>query len=57
MNAGLIILNTGVKPLKEMFQSIREFLTPKNITDIQAWLRTVTQVVFTYPKLLAMAPF
>ena len=55
--AGLVISDTGVKPPPELFQSIRDFPTPKNITDVRAWFGMVAQVTFAFSELPVMAPF
>ena len=55
--AGLVISDTGVKPPPELFQSIRDFPTPKNITDVRAWFGMVAQVAFAFSGLPVMAPF
>ena len=55
--AGLVVSESGVRPPQEMFRSIREFPTPKNITDVRAWFGMVAQVAFAFSRLPAMAPF
>ena len=55
--AGLVISDTGVKPPPELFQSIRAFPTPRNITDVRAWFGMVAQVAFAFSELPVMAPF
>ena len=53
----MVISDTGVKPPPELFQSIRDFPTPKNITDVRAWFGMVAQVAFAFSELPVMAPF
>ena len=55
--AGLVISDTGVKPPPELFQSIRDFPTPRNITDVRAWFGMVARVAFALSELPVMAPF
>ena len=55
--AGLVISDSGVRPPAEMFKCIREFPTPKNITDVRAWFGMVAQVSFAFSELPVMAPF
>ena len=55
--AGLMISDSGVRPPAEMFKCIREFPTPKNITDVRAWFGMVAQVSFAFSELPVMAPF
>ena len=41
--AGFEITRTSVKPCSKMLQSIQDFPTPKNITDIRSWFGLVNQ--------------
>ena len=53
--AGHVISHTGIWPPEDMFRSIREFPTPKNITDVHAWFKMVVQVAFAFSELPTMA--
>ena len=51
------ITNTGIKPQGEFLQSIREFPSPRNITDVRSWIGMINQISYTFAIAPAMAPF
>ena len=55
--AGFVVTETEVKPPKRILDSIREFPTPTNISDVRSWFGLVNQVGH-YAKLgEVMRPF
>ena len=50
--AGFEITRTEVKPHRKYLNAIKDFPTPKGITDIRAWFGLVNQVAYTF----AMTP-
>ena len=55
--AGFTISLTDVKPDKRFSDAIREFPTPKSITDIRSWFGLVNQVAYSFSMAPAMEPF
>lgn len=55
--AGFLITEDGIKPTKKMTETIRNFPTPKNITDIRSWFGMVNQVAYAFSQAEVMAPF
>ena len=55
--AGFRVGNSAIEPLPKYLDAIRDFPTPKNITDIRSWFGLVNQVA-NYAQLRGiMAPF
>ena len=54
---GFKITNTGVKPQEQFLQNIRDFPTPRNITDVRSWFGMINQISYSYATAPAMAPF
>ena len=55
--AGFIITPTGVRPADKFTAAVKEFPTPKCITDIRAWFGLVNQVSYAFSMTAAMMPF
>ena len=55
--AGFIITPTSVKPCPRSIEAIKNFPTPKNITDIRSWFGLVNQVSFAFASADRMLPF
>ena len=55
--AGFTVTSDGYKPNSKMLDSIRNFPTPKSITDIRAWFGLVNQVSYAFSQADAMKPF
>ena len=55
--AGLQITSTGIAPSESMLKAIRDFPTPKNITDARSWFGLVNQVAWAYSISPIMLPF
>jgi hypothetical protein len=55
--AGFTITPTEVRPSDKFLASIRDFPTPKGITDIRAWFGLVNQVSYSFSMTTAMLPF
>lgn len=55
--AGFSITKEGMKPPKRIIAAIREFPTPRNITDVRAWFGLVNQVAYAFSQAETMAPF
>ena len=54
---GFRITNTGIQPHPTFLQSIRDFPTPKNITDAKSWFGLVGQISYSFAMAKDMAPF
>ena len=54
---GFKITNDGLKPQEGFIQSIRDFPTPRNITDVRSWFGMINQVSYTFATAPAMLPF
>ncbi len=54
--AGFSISPTGVRPGDKYLQSIMEFPTPTNITDIRSRFGLVNQVAYTFAKRSTIPP-
>ena len=55
--AGFLITDTGIKPAAKYTESIRNFPTPKNITEVRSWYGLINQVDYCFCKTEIMAPF
>ena len=55
--AGFKITPTGVRPADKFTAAVKEFPTPKCITDIRAWFGLVNQVSYAFSMTAAMTPF
>ena len=55
--AGFEITLTDVRPCDKYLQTIREFPTPKNRTDIRSWFGLVNQVSYAFSMTERMEPF
>ena len=55
--AGFEITSTSVRPSMKYLQSILDFPTPKNITDIRSWFGLVNQVSYAFSMAEKMLPF
>ena len=55
--AGFEISSDTVRPCQKYFDAIRDFPTPKNITDIRSWFGLVNQVSYAFSMTQRMAPF
>ena len=55
--AGFEITNENVRPCKKYFVAIKNFPTPKNITDIRSWFGLMNQVSYTFSMTDKMLPF
>ena len=55
--AGFEITPSSVCPCRKYLQTIEEFPTPKNITDIRSWFGLVNQVSYTFSMTNKMLPF
>ena len=54
---GFLITADGVQTTPEFRESILNFPTPKNITDIRSWFGCVNQVSYSFATAPIMAPF
>ena len=54
---GFKITNTGIKPQEQFLQSIRDFPTPRSLTDVRSWFGMINQISYTFAIAPAMAPF
>ena len=55
--AGFEITLNSVRPSQQHFQAIRDFPTPRNITDIRSWFGLVNQVSYAFSMADKMLPF
>ena len=55
--AGFEITNQSVRPCKKYLDAIREFPTPKTITDVRSWFGVVNQVSYAFSMARWMQPF
>jgi hypothetical protein len=55
--AGFEITLTDVRPCKKYLQTIIDFPTPKNRTDIRSWFGLVNQVSYAFSMTKRMEPF
>ena len=55
--AGFEITNDSVKPCPKYLDTIRNFPTPQNLTDIRSWFGLVNQVSYAFASADSMQPF
>ena len=55
--AGFEITPNDVRPCRKYLQTIVDFPTPKNLTDIRSWFGLVNQVSYTFSMTERMEPF
>ena len=55
--AGFNISMDSVRPCKNSLQAIRDFPTPKNLTDVRSWFGLVNQVSYAFSMAEHMQPF
>ena len=55
--AGFEITPTTVRPCPRYLESIKEFPTPKNVTDVRSWFGLVNQVAYAFASAERMQPF
>ena len=55
--AGFEITSNSVRPSPRFLQSIKDFPTPKTITDIRSWFGLVNQVAYAFASAQQMQPF
>ena len=55
--AGFEISLTSVKPCSKVLQAIKDFPTPRNVTDIRSWFGLVNQLDYAFAVADYMRPF
>ena len=55
--AGFEVTPTTVRPCPRFLEAIKDFPTPRNITDIRSWFGLVNQVSYTFSAAQRMQPF
>ena len=55
--AGLTITSNGITPSKHVLSAIKNFLSPKNLTDARSWFGLVNQVAWAYTTSSTMQSF
>ena len=55
--AGFEVTMEGYRPAPSILAAIREFPTPKNITDVRSWFGLVNQVAYSFSQSNIMEPF
>ena len=54
---GFLISMNGYRPGPKLVEAIRDFPTPRNVTDMKSWFGLVNQVSYTFSQAELMAPF
>ena len=54
---GFRITTSGIKPREDFLQSIRNFPTPRNITDVRSWYGMINQISYAFAIAPVMLPF
>ena len=54
---GFRVTMTGIKPPSDFMESILNFPTPRNITDVRSWYGAVAQISYSFSTCPAMLPF
>ncbi|MEG7522686.1 MAG: hypothetical protein M3H12_06245, partial [Chromatiales bacterium] len=55
--ASFEISHTSAKPCSKVLQSIKNFPTPRNVTDIRSWFGLINQVAYVFAVVDHMRPF
>ena len=55
--AGFEITAKGIRPPAKYIESIKNFPTPTNISEVRSWFGLVNQVAYSFVKTTHMAPF
>ena len=55
--AGFRISPEVITPCEKYFKAIKDFPTPKNLTDIRSWFGLVNQISYAFSAADSMAPF
>ena len=55
--AGFEVTMKGYRPANHLIEGIRDFPTPKNVTDIKAWFGLVQHVAYAFSETAVMHPF
>ena len=54
---GFLVTKDGIKTTGQFKESILNFPTPQNITDIRSWFGCINQVSYAFASAPIMAPF
>ena len=52
-----VINDSGIQPTSEFIQTIMDFPTPRNMTDVRTWFGSVCQVSFPFAVAPEIVPF
>ena len=55
--AGFEVTHDGYRPADHLVDGIRDFPTPKNVTDIKSWFGLVQHVAYAFSETDVMQPF
>ena len=55
--AGFEVTMEGYRPSNRLISAIRDFPTPKSITDVRSWFGIVNQVAYAFAQSRLMQPF
>ena len=55
--AGFTITETGIKPMQQILDAIKNFPTPTNITGARSWFGLINQVAYAFSMADEMAPY
>ena len=48
--AGFEVTLDGYRPLKKMLEAVKNFPTPKNITDVRSWFGLINQLAYAFAQ-------
>ena len=54
---GFTVTDTGVKPTQNFMDSILNFPSPANLTDVRSWFGAIAQISYTFAASPVMLPF
>ena len=55
--AGFTITKSGIKPMQQILDAIKNFPTPTNITGARSWFGLINQVAYAFSMADEMAPY
>ena len=55
--AGFELTTEGIRPTAKYIESIKNFPTPSNISQVRSWFGLINQVAYSFVKTTQMAPF
>ena len=55
--AGFELFEDGYRPLRKILSAIKDFPTPKSVTDVRSWFGLVNQLSYAFAQAPIMEPF